>query len=35
MVEAKGFEYLVTNNTINKLGTKKYSYGLRMTPANI
>ena len=35
MVEAKGFEYLVTNNNFNKLGTKKYSYGLRMTPPNL
>jgi hypothetical protein len=35
MVEAKGFEYLVTNNNFNKLGPKKYSYGLRMAPPNV
>ena len=35
MVEAKGFEFLVTNNNFNKLGSKKCSYGLRMTPPNI
>ena len=35
MMEAKGFEYQVTNNNFNKLDQKKYSYGLRMTPPNI
>lgn len=35
MVEAKGFESLVTNNNFNRLGSKKCSYGLRMTPPKI
>jgi hypothetical protein len=35
MVEAKGFESLVTNHNFNKLGSQKCSYGLRMTPPNI